>query len=53
MSIVAAAAMLFVLLFLKAPLMPTAALAAVVFVSAISQFDVTGLRDLARLSPAR
>ena len=53
MSIVAAAAMLFVLLFLKAPLMPTAALAAVVFVSAISLFDVTGLRDLARMSPAR
>jgi high affinity sulfate transporter 1 len=51
-SIVAAAAMLVVLLFLKAPLalVPTAALAAVVFVSAISLFDVTGLRDLARMS---
>ena len=33
--------------------MPTAAIAAVVFVSAISLFDVTGLRDLARMSPAR
>jgi MFS superfamily sulfate permease-like transporter len=44
--------MLVVLLFLKAPLalVPTAALAAVVFVSAISLFDVTGLRDLARMS---
>jgi MFS superfamily sulfate permease-like transporter len=54
-SIVAAAAMLFVLLFLKAPhaLVPTAALAAVVFVTAISLFDVTRLRDLARMSPAR
>jgi high affinity sulfate transporter 1 len=51
-GIVAAAAMLFVLLFLKAPLalVPTAALAAVVFVSAISLFDVVGLRDLARMS---
>jgi MFS superfamily sulfate permease-like transporter len=49
-SIVAAAAMLFVLLFLKAPLMPTAALAAIVFVSAISLFDVTALRDVARMS---
>jgi high affinity sulfate transporter 1 len=51
-GIVAAAAMLFVLLFLKAPLalVPTAALAAVVFVSAISLFDVAGLRDLARMS---
>jgi high affinity sulfate transporter 1 len=51
-GIVAAAAMLFVLLFLKAPLalVPTAALAAVVFVSAISLFDLAGLRDLARMS---
>ena len=51
-SIVAAAAMLFVLLFLKAPLalVPTAALAAVVFVSAISLFDFAGLRELARMS---
>jgi high affinity sulfate transporter 1 len=51
-SIVAAAAMLFVLLFLATPLalVPTAALAAVVFVSAISLFDVGGLRDLARMS---
>jgi high affinity sulfate transporter 1 len=51
-SIVAAAAMLFVLLFLKAPLalVPSAALAGVVFVSAISLFDVTGLRELARMS---
>jgi high affinity sulfate transporter 1 len=50
--IVAATAMLFVLLFLRAPLalVPTAALAAVVFVSALSLFDVTGLRDLARMS---
>ena len=53
-DIVAAPAMLFVLLFLKAPLVlePTAALA-VVFVSAISLFDVMGLRDFARMSPAR
>jgi MFS superfamily sulfate permease-like transporter len=51
-SIVAAATMLFVLLFLKAPLalVPTAALAVVVFVSAISLFDLRGLRDLARMS---
>jgi high affinity sulfate transporter 1 len=51
-SIVAAVAMLFVLLFLKAPLalVPTAALAGVVFVSALTLFDVTGLRDLARMS---
>jgi MFS superfamily sulfate permease-like transporter len=51
-GIVAAAAMLFVLFFLKAPLalVPTAALAAVVFVSAISLFDLAGLRDLARMS---
>jgi MFS superfamily sulfate permease-like transporter len=51
-SIVAAATMLLVLLFLKAPLalVPTAALAGVVFVSAMSLFDVTGLRDLARMS---
>ncbi len=51
-SVVAAAAMLFALLFLRAPLalVPTAALAAVVFVSAISLFDVTGLRDLVRMS---
>jgi sulfate permease, SulP family len=51
-GIVAAAAMLLVLLFLKAPLalVPTAALAAVVFVSALTLFDVTGLRDLARMS---
>ena len=51
-SIVAAATMLFALVFLKAPLalVPTAALAAVVFVSAIGLFDVTGLRDLARMS---
>ena len=51
-GIVAAATMLFALLFLKAPLalVPTAALAAVVFVSAIGLFDVTGLRDLARMS---
>jgi MFS superfamily sulfate permease-like transporter len=41
-----------VLLFLKAPLalVPTAALAAVVFVSAISLFDFAGLRELARMS---
>ena len=51
-SIVAAAAMLFILLFLKAPLalVPTAALGAVVFVSAISLFDPKGLRDLTRMS---
>jgi sulfate permease, SulP family len=51
-SIVVAAAMLFVLLILKAPLalVPTAALAGVVFVSAISLFDLKGLRDLARMS---
>jgi sulfate permease, SulP family len=51
-SIVAAAAMLCVLLFLGTPLalVPTAALAAVVFVSAISLFDVAGLRHLARMS---
>jgi MFS superfamily sulfate permease-like transporter len=51
-GIVAAATMLFVLLFLKAPLalVPTAALAAVVFVSALSLFDLGGLRDLARMS---
>jgi high affinity sulfate transporter 1 len=51
-SLIAAATMLFALLFLKAPLalVPTAALAAVVFVSAIGLFDVTGLRDLARMS---
>jgi high affinity sulfate transporter 1 len=51
-SIVAAATMLFALLFLQAPLalVPTAALAAVVFVSALGLFDVTGLRDLARMS---
>jgi MFS superfamily sulfate permease-like transporter len=51
-SIVAAAAMLFVLLFLKAPLAlaPTVALAAVVFVSALGLFDLKGLRDLARMS---
>ncbi len=51
-SIVAAATMLFALLFLKAPLalVPTAALAAVVFVSALGLFDLTGLRDLARMS---
>jgi high affinity sulfate transporter 1 len=51
-GIVAASTMLAVLLFLKAPLalVPTAALAAVVFVSALSLFDVTGLRDLARMS---
>jgi high affinity sulfate transporter 1 len=51
-SIVAAAAMLFVLLFLKAPLalVPTAALAAVVFVSALGLFDLKGLRELARVS---
>ena len=51
-SIVAAATMLFALVFLKAPLalVPTAALAAVVFVSALGLFDVTGLRDLARMS---
>ena len=51
-GIVAAATMLFALLFLKAPLalVPTAALAAVVFVSALGLFDLTGLRDLARMS---
>ena len=51
-SIITAATMLFALLFLQAPLalVPTAALAAVVFVSAIGLFDVTGLRDLARMS---
>lgn len=51
-SIIAAATMLFALVFLKAPLalVPTAALAAVVFVSALGLFDVTGLRDLARMS---
>jgi MFS superfamily sulfate permease-like transporter len=44
--------MLFALLFLKAPLalVPTAALAGVVFVSAVSLFDITGLRDLAQMS---
>ena len=51
-SVVAAATMLFALLFLKVPLalVPTGALAAVIFVSAISLFDVTGLRDLVRMS---
>jgi MFS superfamily sulfate permease-like transporter len=51
-SLVAAATMLFALVFLKAPLalVPTAALAAVVFVSALGLFDVTGLRELARMS---
>jgi high affinity sulfate transporter 1 len=51
-GIVAAATMLFALVFLKAPLalVPTAALAAVIFVSAIGLFDLTGLRDLARMS---
>jgi sulfate permease, SulP family len=51
-GVVAAAAMLFVLLFLKAPLalVPAAALAALVFVSAISLFDFAGLHDLARMS---
>jgi sulfate permease, SulP family len=51
-GIVAAATMLLVLLFLKAPLalVPAAALAAVVFVSALSLFDLGGLRDLARMS---
>ena len=51
-GVVAAAAMLFVLLFLRAPLalVPAAALAAVVFVSAISLFDLAGLRELARMS---
>jgi high affinity sulfate transporter 1 len=51
-GIVAAATMLFALVFLKAPLalVPTAALGAVVFVSAIGLFDVTGLRNLARMS---
>ena len=51
-GIVAAATMLFALAFLKAPLalVPTAALGAVVFVAAIGLFDVTGLRELARMS---
>jgi high affinity sulfate transporter 1 len=51
-SLIAAATMLFALLFLQAPLalVPAAALAAVVLVSAIGLFDVTGLRDLARMS---
>jgi high affinity sulfate transporter 1 len=51
-GIVAAATMLIALAFLKAPLalVPTAALAAVIFVSAIGLFDLTGLRDLARMS---
>jgi MFS superfamily sulfate permease-like transporter len=51
-GIVAAATMLFALVFLKAPLalVPTAALGAVVFVSAIGLFDVTGLRELLRMS---
>ena len=51
-GVVAAAAMLLVLLFLKAPLalVPTGALAGVVFVSALTLFDFTGLRDLARMS---
>jgi high affinity sulfate transporter 1 len=51
-GIIAAATMLFALVFLKASLalVPTAALAAVVFVSALSLFDLTGLRDLARMS---
>jgi MFS superfamily sulfate permease-like transporter len=51
-SIVAAATMLFALVFLRAPLalVPSAALAAVVFVSALGLFDVTGLRHLARMS---
>ena len=51
-SIITAGAMLFALLFLKAPLalVPTAVLAAVVFVSAIGLFEVTGLRDLACMS---
>jgi high affinity sulfate transporter 1 len=51
-GIVAAAAMLLALLFLRAPLalVPTAALGAVVCVSALGLFDLTGLRDLARMS---
>jgi high affinity sulfate transporter 1 len=51
-SIVAAVTMLFALVFLKEPLalVPTAALAAVIVMSAIGLFDVTGLRDLARMS---
>jgi high affinity sulfate transporter 1 len=51
-GIVAAATMLFALVFLKAPLalVPTAALAAVIVMSAIGLFDLTGLRDLARMS---
>jgi MFS superfamily sulfate permease-like transporter len=51
-SLVAAGTMLFALLFLQAPLalVPTAALAAVVFVSALGLFDLKGLRDLARMS---
>jgi sulfate permease, SulP family len=51
-SVVAAGTMLFALVFLKGPLalVPTAVLAAVVFVAAIGLFDVTGLRDLVRMS---
>jgi MFS superfamily sulfate permease-like transporter len=51
-GIVAAATMVFALVFLKAPLalVPTPALGAVVLVSAIGLFDLTGLRNLARMS---
>ena len=51
-GIVAAAAMLLVLLMLTAPLalVPTAALAAVILVSAAGLFDVAGLRQLLLMS---
>lgn len=51
-SIAAATAMLLVLLYVRGPLalVPTAALAAVVLVSALAMFDVAGLLLLSRMS---
>lgn len=51
-GVVAAAAMLLVLFFLTGPLalVPTTALAAVILVSAVSLFDLAGLRHLYRMS---
>ena len=52
-GIVAAVAMLLVLLLLTEPLslVPTAALAAVILVAAVGLFDLSGLRELLRMSP--
>ncbi len=51
-GIVAGITMLLVLFFLTAPLalVPTAALAAVIVISAIGLFDLTGLKQLSRMS---